>query len=168
MLVPFKDVLAELEHKRPPLVFFAEWILVFALAFPFWTAFLQEVQGQRWSFAAAIAFASLYASGMVYVRLLKVSPCAKCAAPLALTEQVLGVRPLHQVEKCIEIKRGGKEWYGHFLDIYTRCYTVQIVRCRCRWCGRVWDERVETAAEGYKLIHTIEVKEEEPDEESDS
>lgn len=158
MLVPFKDWLDEQEHKRPPLVFFAEWALVFALALPFWVVILLEIQGRGWSLAGSIAFASLYASGMVYVRLLKVAPCRKCGAPLSLTQETLGRRTIHQIEKCIEIERGGEEWYGHFLDIYSRRYSVEIVKYRCRWCGRVWDERVEDAAEQYKLVRTIEVK----------
>ena len=158
MLVPFKDWLAEQEHKRPPLIFFAEWAFVFALALPFWVVILVQMQGPKWSLVGSIALASVYASGLVYSRLLKLAPCRKCGAPLALTQHELGRRTIHEIEKCIEIERGGEEWYGHYLDIYSRRYSVEIVKLRCRWCGKVWEERVEDAAEAYKLVRTIEVK----------
>src|SRR5512142_673737 len=118
MLVPFKDWLDEQEHKRPPLIFFAEWTLVFVLVLPFWVFVLLQIQGSAWSLAAFIGLSSVYASGLVYARLLKVAPCRKCGAPLSLTQQELGRRTLHRIEKCIEIERGGEEWYGHYLDIY--------------------------------------------------
>ncbi len=158
MLVPFKDWLAEQEHKRPPLIFFAEWMCIFVLVLPFWVLVLVHIQGSVWSLAGSIAIASVYASGFVYARLLQVAPCRKCGAPLTLTLQELERRTVHQIEKVIEIERGGEEWYGHYLDIYSRRYFVEIVKYRCRWCGSVWNERIEDAAEKYKLVRTIEVK----------
>ena len=158
LITPFKDWLAEQEHKRPPLIFLLEWLLVFALAMPFWVVLLLEIRNSPWLIAGAAAFSSLYASAFVYVRLMGLAACRKCRAPLALTEQELGRRPVHEEERCLEIEHGGEEWYGHYVDLYARRYRVEIVKYRCRWCKSVWEQRMAIPADEYTLIRTIEVE----------
>jgi len=158
LITPFRDWLVEQENRRGPLFFLLEWLMIFAIALAFWVTLLLEIHSSLWSVAAAAAVSSLYASGFVYIRLLRLSACRKCHTPLALSQQEIGRRYVHEMEKCLEIERGGEEWYGHFIDLYSRQYRVEIVKYRCRRCNRVWEKITEEPAADYELVRTIDIK----------
>ena len=158
LIAPFRDWLVEQENKRGHLFFLLEWLMIFAVALAFWVVLLLEIHSTLWSVAAAAAVSSLYASCFTYLRLLRLSVCRKCRAPLALSQQEIGRRYVHETEKCLEIERGGEEWYGHFIDLYSRRYRVEIVKFRCRRCHRVWEQLAEEPAADYELVRTAEVK----------
>jgi hypothetical protein len=155
---PFRDWLAEQERRRRPDIFLIEWLLVFALALLFWAVLFLAIGTTVWSVVAAVAVSSLYASGFVYVRLLEQDTCGRCGSPLALTQQVIGRRYLHEVEKCLEIERGGEEWYGHFIDLYARRFRVEVVKYRCRRCGSVWEKVTLEPLCDFELVRTIPIK----------
>jgi len=155
---PLRDWLSEQERKRGPLAFLVEWLFVFSAALVFWIVLLLEMGTARWSIAAAIAVSSVYASGFVYLRLLKHSTCGKCNSPLVLTQQVLGRRYLKEEERCLEIERGGEEWYGHFIDLYSKRYRIEVVKYRCRRCGVIWERVTPEPVCEYELVRTIELK----------
>lgn len=159
MLVrPFRDWLVEQENRRGPLFFLLEWLILFAIALVFWSILLFEVQGLPWSLVAGAAVASVYASGTVYLRVLGFRKCRKCRSSLAISGQELSRRHVRDVERCLEIERGGEEWYGHFLDLYSRRSRIEIVKYRCRRCNRTWEQTTEEPDGDYKLVRTIELK----------
>jgi hypothetical protein len=158
LVTPFRDWLAEQEHKRGPLFFLLEWLSMFAMALSFWVILLLEIHNSSWSVAAAAAISSLYASAFLYSRLLGLSACRKCHSPLALSQQEIGRRCVQDRERCLEIERGGEEWYGHFIDLYSRHYRIEIIKYRCRWCNRVWEQSIEEPAGDFELVRTIDVK----------
>jgi hypothetical protein len=158
LIRPFRDWLAEQERRRRPLIFVFEWLGIFALSLTFWTVLFLELHPLAWSMAAAGAVASLYSSAFVYVRLLALTTCRKCKSSLALSRDEISRRYVHEIERCLEIEHGGEEWYGHFIDLYSRRYRTEIVRYRCRRCHSVWDEETELPVSDYVLVRTIELK----------
>jgi hypothetical protein len=158
LVTPFWDWLIEQEQKRRPLIFLLEWAFIFALAFLFWLILFREIPALAWPVAASAAISSLYASCFVYVRLLRLTTCRKCSSPLAFSQEAIGHRYVHEVERCLEIEHGGEEWYGHFIDLYSRRYRVDVVKYRCRRCHAVWEEETEVPASDYVLVRTIELK----------
>ena len=158
LITPFRDWLSEQEHKRGPLFFLLEWLTMFAIALGFWAILLLEIHTSPWTVAAAVAISSLYASAFLYIRLLGRSACRKCHSPVDFSQQEIGRRHIQDRERCLEIERGGEEWYGHFIDLYTRHYRIEIVKYRCRRCNRVWEQSIEEPAGDYKLVRTIDLK----------
>jgi hypothetical protein len=154
----FRDWLAEQERKRGSLVFLLEWLGVFLCALFFWTILILEIRPSVWSLAPAAAISSVYASGTVYVRLLKATACRKCHSSLAFSQEIVGRRHVRDVEKCVEIERGGQQWYGHFIDLYARRYRIEIIKYRCRRCHAIWEETTAVPDSDYELIRTIDVK----------
>ncbi len=157
-VTPFGDWLTEHEHSRGPLFFLLEWLIIFAIALTFWTVLLLEIRRSLWGVAAAVAISSLYASAFLCIRLLGQSTCRKCRSPLAISQQEIGRRHVQDRERCLEIERGGEEWYGHCIDLYSRRYRTEIVKYRCRRCHRVWELTIEEPAGDYVLVRTIDVK----------
>jgi len=107
---------------------------------------------------AAAAVASVYASGLVYLRLIKETGCKKCKSLLPLSREEIAHRHVHDEEHCLEIEHGGVEWDQHFIDLYTRIYRVEVVRFRCRRCHTTWDEVEQFPITDYKLVRTIDLK----------
>ena len=154
----FRDWLAEQEEKKGPLAFLLEWLVVFACALLFWSLLILSVRPSVWSLGVSVAVSSVYASGSVYVRLLKAKACRKCHIPLVLSQEILGRRHVRDEERCFEIEHGGEEWYGHFIDLYSRRYRIEIFKYHCRRCNAVWDETTVMPDSDYELIRTIDVK----------
>ncbi len=154
----FRDWLSEQEHRRGALVYLVEWLVVFACALLFWAILILAIRPSMWSLAVAAAVSSVYASATVYIRLMKAAACRKCHTPLALGQEILARRHVRDVERCLEIERGGEEWYGHYLDLYSRQVRVEIVKYRCRRCHAVWEETTMIPDSDYALIRTIDVK----------
>jgi len=157
-VTPFRDWLVEKERKGRPIVFLLEWLAAFMIAVVFWVVLLLELGSSFWSLAAAATISSVYASGFVYIRLLRFTACEKCHSPLAFSQQAIGRRYVHHQEKCLEIEHGGEEWYGHFIDLYSRPYRVEIIKYRCRRCHAVWERVTMEPAGDYVLVKTIKVK----------
>jgi hypothetical protein len=156
--MPFGDWLAEQENRRGPAFFLLEWLIVFSGSLVFWVILLLEVQHSPWSLAAALAVSSVYASCAIYLRVSSFRACTRCHASLAVNRVEIGRRCVRERERCLEIERGGEEWYGHFIDLYTRTYRVEIVKYRCRRCNRVWEQTIEEPVCDYQLVRTIDVK----------
>ena len=158
LITPFRDWLVEQEHKRGPLFLLLEWLIIFATALSFWTILLLEIHNSPRSLVAAAAISSVYASAFLYIRLRGRSACRKCRSPLAFSQQEIHRRYVQDRERILEIERGGEEWYGHFIDLYSRNYRIEIVKYRCRRCNRVWEQSIEEPAGDYELVRTINVK----------
>ncbi len=156
--VSLRDWLAEQEHRKGPVVYLLEWLAVFAAAMLFWTVLILEIRASAWSLAMAAAISSIYASATVYLRLMRSTACRKCHSWLAVTGETLSRRHVRDVERVLEIERGGEEWYGHYLDIYSRQVRIEIVKYRCRRCRAVWEETTLVPDSDYELIRTIDVK----------
>ena len=158
MIRSIPEWLVEQEHKRSRLVFVLEWLFIFAFALLFWIIIFYKIHASQLSMAAALAVASFYASGVVYLRLIRETGCQKCKSLLPLSREVVSRRHVRDEERCFEIVRGGEEWDGHFIDLYSRNYRVDIVRVRCRRCRAKWDEVEVFPTSDYKLVRTIDVK----------
>jgi hypothetical protein len=100
----------------------------------------------------------LYACGFVYLRAFPITSCKRCRSLLPLIRQEIDRRHVHDEERCLEIERGGEDYWQHFIDIYNRVYRVEIVRFRCRKCHRVWDEEEQSPASKFRFVRTITVK----------
>jgi hypothetical protein len=152
------DWLIEQEHKKKPSIFLLEWVSTFAFAFLFWIILFTELEYSSRSVTAAATISSLYACGFVYLRIFPITRCKKCHSLLPLVRQEIGRRHIHDEEKCLEIERGGVEYWGHFIDIYNRIYRTDIVRFRCRRCKAVWEEVEQSPASKYRFVRSIKVK----------
>ncbi len=156
-----KDWLIEHERKRSPLVFVAEWLFVLALAGPIWTGILSVWQHAQPSSGLVIAVAVLYASAMVYPRLLRVTHCPKCRSPLPFLRREIDRHHVRDREICTEFETGGEAFGRHLLQLYSRIYAVDQVRCVCRRCHAAWNEMEEVPASDYELVRTIDLDREE-------
>jgi RNase P subunit RPR2 len=156
LVTPFRTWLVEQEQRRRPLIFLLEWLGAFALSMSFWTPLVLKIQASSWSIAAAFAMSSVYASGLVYVRLLKLATCKRCHSPLIFSQE-MSRRFVRELERCLEIERGGQEWCGHFIDLYSRRYRIEIVKYRCRRCHTIWQRESEIPNGEYELVRTMEV-----------
>ncbi len=158
IVASFRDWLVEQEHRKSPAVFLLEWLSIFVVTLLFWTIVFFQMRVSVASMSLAAAVASVYASGFVYIRLLKLTACKKCSSPLLFSRQEIGSRYVREVEKCLELEHGGEEWYEHFIDIYTRKYRVEVVKYRCRRCRATWEEVIELPASDYRWVRTIKLK----------
>jgi hypothetical protein len=152
------DWLKEQERKKNPSVFVLEWMLTFAGAFLFWTSLLLRLKYSIQSITAAATISIVYACGIVYTRIYPVTSCSKCHSLLPLMRAEIGRRHIHDEERCLEITRGGEEYWGHFIEIYNRIYRVDLVKFRCVKCKAVWEEVEQLPASKYRFIRTIRVK----------
>jgi uncharacterized protein with PIN domain len=150
--------LKEQEQKRNRSIFLLEWILVFACALPFWIILFLKLEKSVWSPAAAALMSTVYACGFVYARLHPLTNCEKCRSPLPLIRREIDRRHLRDEEQCLEIVRGGEEYWEHFIEIYNRIERVEMVRFRCVKCKAVWDEVQHRPASKYEYVRTIKVK----------
>ena len=151
------DWLKEQEQKNHSF-FLLEWISTFAFALVFWITLFFKLEISFWSIAAAATTSALYASGFIYLRAFPITRCKKCNSMLPLVREEISRRRIHDEERCLEIERGGEDYYQHFIDIYNRIYHVEIVRFRCRRCHRAWDEVEQSPASKYRFVRTITVK----------
>ncbi len=158
IVISIRDWLAEQEHKKHPFVFLLEWFSIFAFGLLFWTIVFFEIHTSIGSVAAAAAVSFVYASGLVYLRLLQLTACKKCNSPLAFSQEEIGRRHIRDTEKCVEIERGGDEWYEHFIDLYSRRTRLELVKYRCRRCHAIWEEVKEFPLTDYELVRTIDLK----------
>ncbi len=155
---PFQHWLAVQEYKKNHSIFVVEWMSVFAIAWLFWAVMFFSVPGSLPPGLAATIVSALYASGVVYGRLLQVTGCRKCASPLPLMRQEIDRRHLRDEEQCVEIEYGGSEWDRHFVHVYCRVRRTDIVTFRCRSCQQKWEQKIELPGSGYKLAQRMDLK----------
>ena len=135
-----------------------EWLSIFAFGLLFWTMVFFEIHASIKSVAAAAAVSCVYSSSLVYLRLWQLTACKKCTILLAFSRREMGRRHVRDAERCLEIERGGDEWYEHFIDLYSRQVRVEIVRYHCRRCRATWEEVQEFPLTDYELVRTIDLK----------
>ncbi len=155
---PISDWLLEQERKKESHIFVLEWISTFAVALLFWGLLFYEMEGSIRLAPTAATLAALYASVFVYLRLLPVTRCKKCKSLLPLIKQEIGRRHIHDEERCLEIERGGEQYWGHYIDLYYRIISVDIVRYRCAKCHATWEEVEHVPKSEFRRARTITVK----------
>jgi hypothetical protein len=154
----FQNWLTVQEHKKNHSIFIVEWVSIFVLAWFFWSLMFFSAPGSVPPGLAATFIAGLYASSLVYGRLLRATGCRKCTTPLPFMRQEIGRRHLRDEEECMEIQYGGPEWDQHFVHVYCRVRRADIVTFRCHHCQQVWEEKIELPGSAYKLIKRMELK----------
>lgn len=149
--------IVEQEKKRDPLVFASEWIVAFALAGVIWTATLSGWMHARPPAPVVIAVSALYASAMIYPRLLNATRCMKCRSVLPLLRREIERQHLRDREECVEFEDSGDAWGRHFIQLYRRLRSVDKVRYQCRRCHAVWQAVEDTALTEFELVRTIDL-----------
>lgn len=152
---PFETWLLTQEHKKVPTIFLGEWLLLFAAAWFFWSVMFLSAPGDVAPGVAATLVAILYATCMIYGRLLRITGCRKCSNPMPFLRQETGRRHMRDHEECLEVQYGGEEWGQHMIQIYSRILRTDLVTYRCRKCGQVWEEKIELPGSGYKLTRRV-------------
>lgn len=152
---PFQNWLEIQERKRNHTFFIAEWLSIFLIAWLFWCVLFFGAPGSVPPGLAATLIAGLYASAIVYGRLMAVTGCRKCSCPLPFMRQEIGRRHLRDEEHCVEIAYGGEEWGQHMIQVYCKICRADIVSFRCRRCNQMWEEKVELPGTGYRLVRRV-------------
>src|SRR5512140_3673915 len=155
---PFQEWLSVLEYKQSRLVFLAEWMALFGVAWFFWSLMFTSLPGAVPPGLAATLIAVLYATSILYGRVLKVTGCSKCHSALPFLRNETGRRHLPDHEQCVEIQYGGEEWGQEMIQIYSRVCRTDIVTYQCRSCEKVWEEKIELAGSGYRLVRRFDPK----------
>jgi hypothetical protein len=156
---PFEEWLAVQEYKKSRFAFLAEWMALFGVAWFFWSVIFTSAPGSVPPGLAATLISILYASSIVYGRLMRVTGCAKCRSPLPFLRKEIGRRHLPDHEECVEVQYGGEEWGQEMIQVYSRVCRSDIVTYRCQGCNQMWDEKVNIPGSGYKLVHRVDPKE---------
>ncbi len=155
---PFQSWLTIQEHRKHHTIFLVEWLSLFAMAWLFWSVMFFGAPGSIPPGLAATLVSALYATCLVYGRLLRATGCKKCSSPMPFMRRETGRRHLPEEEKCVEIEYGGEMWEQHFVHVYCQISRMDIVTYRCRNCDQMWEEKVELPGSGYKLVRRIDLK----------
>ena len=155
---PFRDWLTTQEYKRSYAIFLVEWLAIFAIAWLFWWVMFFGGRGSVAPELAATITSGLYATCIIYGRLLRVTGCRKCGNPMPFMRREIVRRHLHDQEDCIELEYGGDEWDQHFVHVYCKVIRADMVTYCCRKCEQVWQEKVELPGPGYKRVDNIDLK----------
>lgn len=149
---PFEEWLKTLEYRRNRVVFLVEWLAMFSIAWLFWSVLFFGAPGSLRPALAAPLMAFLYATCVVYGRLMRATGCRKCASPLPLLRQEVGRRRLPDEEHCMEVQYGGEAYGQQIVDVYCKVTRADMVTYCCRRCDQSWEERVELPGSGYQFI----------------
>ncbi len=149
---PFQSWLSVQEHRRSHLVFLVEWVSIFAIAWLFWSLMFRLAPGSIAPERAGIAVAALYATSLIYGRLLRATGCQKCTNPLPFLRVEVGRHRLPDQEDCMEVQYGAEEYGQEMMQVYCRVVRADMVTYRCRSCGQMWEERVELPSSGYRRV----------------
>ncbi|HTP01019.1 MAG TPA: hypothetical protein VMJ64_06560 [Anaerolineales bacterium] len=149
---PFQIWLSVQEHTRPGLMFLAEWLAAFAIAWLFWWVMFAGGRGSMQPALAASALSGLYATCLIYGRMLRVTGCKKCASAMPFIRREIGRRHLRDHEQCIESEYGREEWGRHYVRVDCKVVSQDVVTYRCRTCDQVWEEKVELPGSGYQPV----------------
>ena len=152
---PFQSWLAVQERRRSYLMFLLEWLALFAMAWMFWSVMFWAAPGSMPPRVAAIAVSVLYATCLIYGRLLRATGCRKCSSASPFVRQEVGRRRLPDQEDCMEVQYGAEEYGQETMQVYSRVVRAEMVTYRCRDCGQLWQERVELPGPGYQLVRRV-------------
>lgn len=152
---PFQSWLSVQERRRSHIVFLVEWISIFAIAWLFWSFMFRLAPGSVAPGTAALAIAALYATSVIYGRLLRATGCRKCANPLPFLRAEVGRHRLPDQEDCLEVQYGAEEYGQELMQVYCRVVRTDMVTYHCRRCGQMWEERVQLPGPGYQLVRRI-------------
>ncbi len=156
---PFQSWLAVQERRRSHLTFLVEWLAMFALAWFFWSVMFWAAPGSSMPpKIAALAVSALYATCLIYGRLLRATGCHKCSSPLPFMRQEVGRHRMPDQEDCIEVQYGAEEYGEVHLQVYCRVVCSDMVTYRCRSCGQKWQERVQLPGPDYQLARRTVVR----------
>ncbi len=131
---------------------------MFALAWMFWSVMFWAAPGSVPPVLAATVISALYATCMVYGRVLRATGCRKCSSPLPFVRREIARRHLPEEEDCTEVEYGGVEWDMHLVQVYCRTRRQDIVTYRCRRCNQVWEEKVDLPGSRYRLVKRMDLK----------
>jgi hypothetical protein len=154
----FDRWLTRLEHRRTHSIFLVEWLAIFTIAWLFWVLMFEWAPGSIPPGLAATLVSGLYATCLIYGRVLRVTGCRKCNNPMPFLRREVGRWHLPDHEECIELDYGGDEWDRHFVHVYCKVARADIVAYRCRKCDQLWEEKIELPGSGYKLVRRTEMK----------
>src|SRR5512140_1214358 len=155
---PFQSWLAVQERRRSHVVFLVEWTALFVLAWLFWSVMFWAAPGSVPPKLAAVAVSALYATCMIYGRLLRATGCKKCATALPFQRKEVGRRRLPDQEDCMEIQYGAEEYGQEMVQVYCRVVKADMVTYRCRSCGQMWEERIQLPGADYQLVRRTVVR----------
>ena len=154
---PFQDWLSTQEYRRRHAIFLVEWLAIFAIAWLFWWVMFVGGRGAVPPGLAATITSGLYATCIIYGRLLRVTGCRRCRNPMPFMRREVGRRHLQDQEDCIELEYGGDEWDQHYVHVHCRVVRSDIVTYRCRNCDQVWEEKLELPGSGYKQVDRMDL-----------
>jgi hypothetical protein len=149
---PFEEWLSTQEYKRSHLIFLVEWLAIFAAGWLFWSVLFILAPGSVAPGLAATFVSGLYATCLLYGRLLRVTGCRRCASPMPFMRREIGRRHLRGREQCKELEYGGEEWGRHYVRTYCKVVRTDFVTYRCHKCDQVWEEKVEVPISGYRPV----------------
>ncbi len=129
-----------------------EWLVLFAIAWLFWSLMFWAAPGSMPPRIAALAVSALYATCLIYGRLLRATGCGKCSSPLPFLRQEVGRHHMPDEEDCIEVQYGAEEYGDIIMNVYCRVVRTDMVTYRCRSCGQKWQERVQLPGHDYQLV----------------
>jgi hypothetical protein len=128
---------------------------LFGVAWFFWSVIFSAAPGSVPPGLAATLISILYASCIVYGRLLRVTGCPKCRSAMPFLRKELGHRHLPDQEQCVEVQYGGEEWGEPMIQVYSRICRSDVITYQCRHCEQVWEEKVDVPGSGYRLVRRI-------------
>ncbi len=146
------------ERKKNHSIFLVEWTSIFAIAWLFWSLMFWAAPGSISPRVAATVLAGLYATCLIYGRVMHATGCKKCHSVLPFMRNEIGRRHLPDQEDCTELEYGGDEWDMHFTQVYCRVLRSDIVTYRCRNCGQGWEEKVQLPRSGYRLVRRMDIR----------
>jgi hypothetical protein len=156
---PFQHWLTLQERQKNHSFFIVEWVSIFTIAWLFWSLMFFSVPGSLPPWQTATIIAALYASCVVYGRVLRLTGCRKCGSPLPLLRQEIGRRHTRDQEHRVEREYGGPQWDRHFVDVYCRVQRNDIVTYRCSKCDQIWEEKIELPGSNYKFLGRMDLDE---------
>lgn len=155
---PFHSWLAIQERRRSSIIFLVEWLALFASAWMFWWVMFWAAPGSLSPRIAATAVSALYATALIYGRVLRATGCKRCSSPMPFLRKEIGRRQLPDQEDCIEIEYGGEDFGLTTMQTYCQIVRSEMVTCQCSHCGQMWEERVQLPGSGYQLVRRTDIE----------
>ncbi len=155
---PLHEWLTVQEYKRSRIFFLVEWLALFGVAWLFWSLVFTAARGAIPPGLAATLISILYATCIIYGRVLHVTGCPKCKSPLPFMRKETGRRHMPDQEQCIEVQYGGEEWGQEMIQVYSRICHTDVVTYRCRQCDQAWEEKLELPGSSYRLVRRVDPK----------
>jgi hypothetical protein len=154
----FQEWLSTQEYKRPSIIFMVEWLALFGMAWLFWWVIFFGGRGSVQPGLAASLTSGLYATCLIYGRLLRVTGCRKCANPMPFLRREVGRRHVGDHEECFEVQSGEYEWGQYDIQVYSRMVRTDIVTYRCRKCRQAWEEKSEVPASSFRPMRRMDTR----------